>query len=120
MAVVHILDVLFAFVLPEVDVDKAQFKKEEAVRPHLTRIMSAWGGHWQPEDTCEYTLATPWVHWRVSPDDPQVEIRSASDSIFTRYKKEETLREEQEFPEFTPEGMNLPGIGELRENELPP
>lgn len=108
MAVVHILDVLFAFVLPEVDVDKAQFKKEESVRPHLARIMSAWGGHWQPEDTCEYTLATPWVHWKVSPDDPQVEIRPASDSIFTRYKKEETLRDEQEFPEFTPNGISLP------------
>lgn len=114
MAVVHILDVLFAFVLPEIDVDKAQFKNVESVRPHLARILSAWGGHWHVEDSCEYTLATPWVYWQILPDDPQVDIRPASDSVFTRYKKEGKTQDEKVFPEFIPVGIEDPVIASVR------
>lgn len=108
MVVVHILDVLFAFILPEVDVDKAQYKTEIAIRPHLSKIMTAWGGRWRAEDSCDYGLATPWVYWNVKPGDPQVEIRPTADAVFTRYVREEAVREVHPFPEFTPEGISLP------------
>ena len=107
-AVVHILDVLFAFVVPEVDVDKARYKTEDSVRNHLARFEASYGGDWFPEDTTEYTLANPWVDWLVRPNDPQVQILPSSDVIFTRYKREDSLREEHEFPEFTAEGISLP------------
>lgn len=105
-AIVHILDVLFVFVLPEVDVDKARFKTETSIFAHVEKFMKAWGGLWGAEDSSEYTLAYPWVDWPISPDDLQVQIRPKSDAVFKRYKKEETMPDEKTFPEFDPDGIS--------------
>lgn len=105
-AVVHILDVLFVFILPEVDVDKARFKTEASIALHVQKFMRAWGGTWDIEDSSEYTLAYPWVNWLIMPGDPQVQIRPKSDAVFMRYKKEEVARNEKEFPAFAPDGIS--------------
>ena len=105
-AIVHILDVLFVFVLPEVDVDKARFKTETSIFAHVEKFMKAWRGMWGAEDSSEYTLAYPWVDWPIRPDDPQVQIRPKSDTVFKRYKKEGTMLDEKTFPEFDPDGIS--------------
>ncbi len=110
MAVVHILDVLFAFVLPEVDVDKARFKTVQATKNSLSLLMDAFGGLWQIEDSSEYTLSCPWVNWLVNPNDPQVRILPKSDPVFMRYKRKNLNLGEVEFPVFTPNGISLPVI----------
>ena len=113
MAVVHILDVLFAFVLPEVDVDKARFKTVQATKNSLSLLMDAFGGLWQIEDSSEYTLSNPWVYWHVNPDDPQICILPKSDPVFMRYKRDKPIKEEEEFPEFTPVGISLPVVTDV-------
>ena len=112
-AVVHILDVLFLFILPEVDVDKAQFRTENSIKNHLRKFMNAFGGTWFPEDSSDYMLAYPWVHWKIDPSDPQVQIRPKSDPIFMRYKKDNNDKEEHSFPEFLPAGIQDPIISKV-------
>ena len=112
-AVVHILDVLFLFILPEVDVDKAQFKTEDSIKGHFLKFIRAFGGKWFPEDSSEYRLSFPWVSWKIDPNDPQIQIRPKSDAIFMRYKKEDDEREEQSFPEFSPDGIHNPIISNV-------
>ena len=113
MAVVHVLDVLFAFALPEVDVDRARSKTDDAVRKHLVPLMNAYGGKWFLEDSSEYTLANPWVDWCVDPSDPQVCIRPKSDNVFMRYKKDEKDGIEEDFPEFSSGGISAPVISNV-------
>lgn len=105
-AVIHILDVMFVFILPEVDVDKARFKTEASIALHVQKFMRACGGMWAPEDSSEYILAHPWVNWPIMPDDPQVQIRPKSDVVFIRYKKDEEARNEKLFPAFAPDGIS--------------
>lgn len=112
-AIVHILDVLFVFILPEVDVDKAQFKTFVSIQSYLGQFLSLYGGRWHEEDSSEYTLAYPWAIWTVKPEDPQVQIRPKSDPVFMRYKKEPIERNESEFPEFNPEGISAPVISKV-------
>ena len=105
-AVVHVLDVLFLFILPEVDMDKARFKSETSIFTHVKKFMKAWGGLWGAEDSSEYTLAYPWVNWPIRPDDHQVQIRPKSDEVFKRYKKQEVAKDEKMFPEFVTDGIS--------------
>ncbi len=113
-AIVHILDVLFVFILPEVDVDKAQFKTYASIQSHIGQFLSLYGGRWHEEDSSEYTLAYPWAIWTVRPDDPQVQIRPKSDPVFMRYKKETAERNESVFPEFRPDGISAPVVSKVR------
>ncbi len=113
-AIVHILDVLFVFILPEVDVDKAQFKTFASIQSHVGQFLSLYGGRWHEEDSSEYTLAYPWAIWTVKPDDPQVQIRPQSDPVFMRYKKESADRKESVFPEFQHDGISAPVVSNVR------
>ena len=112
-AIVHILDVVFVFILPEVDVDKAQFKTFASIQGHLGKFAALYGREWHEEDSSDYTLAYPWAIWTVRPDDPQVEIRPKLDPVFMRYKKESTERNESVFPEFKPDGIFAPAISKV-------
>lgn len=112
-AIAHVLDALFVFVLPEVDVDKAQFKTFGSIEHHLGRFASIYGGEWQEEDTSEYTLAFPWSVLTIDPCDPQVQIRPKSDPVFMRYKPEKKELKESVFPEFVPEGISSPVISNV-------
>lgn len=112
-AIVHILDVLFVFILPEVDVDNARFKTFASIQRHLGNFASLYDGKWHEEDSSEYTLAHPWAIWTVRPDDPQVEIRPKSDPVFIRYKKVSAERKESMFPEFKPDGISAPEISKV-------
>lgn len=105
-AIVHILDVIFAFILPEVDADYAQFRTEASIASHIKKFATIWGGVWRAEDTSDFKLANPWVDWSICPDDPQVQIRPKSDTVFMRYKKDEVARDEKPFPEFVPLGIS--------------
>ena len=112
-AVVHILDVLFLFILPEVDVNKAQFKTGTSIKDHLSKFTRAFGGRWFLEDSSDYKLAYPWVNWMINPTDPKVQIKPRSEAVFVRYKKEDNRKEEQTFPEFTPAGIHHPVISNV-------
>lgn len=111
-AIVHILDVLFAFIVPEVDVDKARYKTGDSVLWYLASFMTPYRQRWQVEDSSEYTLSYPWVDWVVEPNDPQVQIRSKSDPIFMRYNREGLKRKEHIFPPFDSKGIEEPVISE--------
>ncbi len=109
-AIVHIIDVLFAFILPEVDVDKAQYKTEDSILHHMKKFMDTSYGVWFAEDSSEYTLSNPWVDWDIYPDDPHVQIRPQFDPVFMRYKRECVEKDEQQFPTFVPIGISSPMI----------
>lgn len=111
--VIHVLDVLFVFVLPEVDVDKAQFRTETSIMPHVQKMKSAWGGSWISEDSSDFTLANPWVNWNVNPNSQYVQIRPKSDPIFMRYNRKEDERNEKMFPSFVPDGISKPVISNV-------
>ena len=106
--IVHILDVIFIFILPEVDVDRAQFRSVDSVSGHLGHFASVFGGRWQCEDTSEYTLAFPWVMKLIRPDDPKVIIRPKSDGVFMRYERDTAEKNEKIFPPFVDEGISEP------------
>lgn len=109
-ALVHILDVLFVYILPEVDVDRAQFKSYESIKRHLAKFVVLYGGSWAEEDSSEYTLAYPWAVWTVRPGDPQVQIRSKTDPVFMRYCRDEKKGSESVFPPFDEAGISAPVV----------
>lgn len=112
-AVLHVLDVIFLFILPEVDVDKAQFKSFASIQGHLGKFAALYGGEWHEEDSSEYTLSNPWAIWTVRPDDPQVQIRSKSDTVFMRFNRKESERDESVFPTFCRDGISEPVISNV-------
>lgn len=112
-AIVHILDVYFIFILPEVDVDKGRFKTEQSIVAHCTRFTKPYRGGWQFEDSSEYKLANPWSIWQVTPGDPRVLIRPKGDPVFMQYKKEECERDEGVFPPFNPVGISSATISNV-------
>lgn len=113
-AIVHILDVLFVFILPEVDVDRAQFKTFASIQGHIGKFSALYGGKWHKEDSSEYTLSYPWAIWTVRPNDPQVQIKPKSDPVFMRHKKEPSETNESVFPEFSPDGISAPVISKVK------
>lgn len=121
-AIVHVLDAIFVFIMPEVDVDRAQFKTFESIKRHLAKFADLYGGQWQEEDTSEYTLAYPWSSWTVKPWDPQVQIRPKCDPVFMRYKKEGINGAEGVFPPFDEAGISAPVIKNItfeRHSDVP-
>ena len=112
-AIVHILDAVFLFVLPEVDVDKGRFKSFDAIIDHLAKFISPYGGQWQVEDASEFTLASPWSMWEVLPGDPRVQVRPKTDPVFMRYQKPKKDVEEEVFPSFSPKGISVEAISNV-------
>ena len=113
-AVAHILDVLFVFILPEVDVDKGRFKTEDAIKAHIQKFTNPYGGEWQEEDSSEYGPANPWSLWLVKPNDPHVQIRPKTDPVFMRYEKEEKVRNEKAFSPFVKDGISDAVISDVK------
>ena len=112
-AIVHILDVSFVFILPEVDVDKGRFKTEQSIAVHCGKFIKPFGGHWKYEDSSDYRLANPWTYWLIKPGDTQVQIRPKNDPVFIRFKKEESERDERLFPPFNPDGISSATISKV-------
>jgi hypothetical protein len=112
-ALVHILDAVFLFVLPEVDVDKGRYKSFDAIIDHLVKFTRPYGGQWQDEDTSEFTLASPWSMWEVLPGDPRVQVRPKTDPVFMRYQKPKIDVENEVFPPFSPDGISVEAISNV-------
>ena len=104
-AIVHIMDAIFIYIIPEVDVDKGIFKTKQSIEAHLKKFTKPYGDIFSFEDSSEYQLANPWSILKVNPADCRIEIKEQDDPVFVKYKKESEDREEICFPPFQPIGF---------------
>ena len=110
-ALLYVLDSVFLFVVPEVDVDGIGFCKDSEVEAHLGQFMSLVKGRdWIKEDTSEFHMSYPWIQMSVNLDHPNVKILPASDPVFNKYDRTKNFSQTLCFPEFTEDGISEPEL----------
>lgn len=105
----YVLDSVFLYVVPEVDVDGIHLCKDSEVETHLKQFMPLVKGYeWVKEDTSEFTMSYPWTQMSVNLDHPSVMILPGSDPIFEKYDKTKNYSQTIIFPEFVVDGISEP------------
>lgn len=110
-ALFFVLDTVFLFVMPETDVDSARYFIDSALINHFSQfLLLVKGDEWLKVDPNDYRLSYPWIIRHIDLTNPNVQVRPASDSIFTKYDKTKNYLPSIAFPEFSPDGIEGPTL----------
>ncbi len=100
--VLFVCNMVFIYVVPFVDIDKGQYKRDAKLQNHWPLFLKTFGGEWNQWDLSDDTPAKPFIDL-VATDDtsftPSASSESPSPDIFEIHHRP-TKREYVEFPKI--------------------
>ena len=105
--VLYVCNVTFLYIIPFVDIDAGQYKKDEFLVDHWTQFKRTFGEEWEKWNLADDTPAKPFIDFMFAPDTEKGgEIKQASkpDDVFNIHRRP-IKRELVSFPEIEPIGF---------------
>lgn len=109
-AFLWIYDLVYAYVVPLVDVDYARFRTDGSLERHWNFLMSLYPFQWTKQDTSEWTKASSWVQIYVDISNPKIHILPKNTPIFNDSNKLKKIGEEMFFPSFDSSHISVPVV----------
>ncbi len=105
--VLYVTNVAFMYVVPFVDVDAGQYKRDEALVGHWPLFQNTFGGEWMAWNLSDDTPASPFIDVLLSKDHiagHEAPFAVLPDDVFNIHRRP-VKREYVEFPELDPTSL---------------